>query len=575
MSDHFIKYLEDNFSGNSFISISEIKKLKRNWDAVEQFSDCDEEKLVVAAEKAEDEYRQRKRQRMNNQTDESNINQSDEELVAAAEKAEDEYIQRKIQRMDHQTHGLNINHSDGKMLGKTKRVYSCEQCGKQYSRMSNLNRHIKTHITNFTCNCRKTFNRIDCLNKHMKVCKTVRSTGNEERKFKCKHCDIPFDTYEQLFDHVSINHPLLQTGGKERLSISSDVTPIRKDVELITQDAESVRPRENTKNEEDKGGKQRKVHNSEKKRFSFKRKDRIKHKTSALGDSVQIVEIIPQGSEKYDILQFFSNAKESVRKELKERRDKMRNIKWYLSTNVQFKKDIEDGKEEKVSSHFRSTNYISLQEEEEEHDLNEAFQKMNQSLEEFVHKGSNRIVEDVLHMDVVIMEYLPLSGSSYIELPIKLRFRRGIVNVQNDDNKCFLWSVLAALHPVDRNPQDISQYRSYENQLNMKDIEFPVSLSKMTKFEKQNNISINVFGFEEGEIFPLYLSKLSNGHKEVDLLYLADDTNQHFCWIKNLDRFLRSTNKHNRHFYCRRCLYGFTKQNLLDAHRPYCNQFDF
>lgn len=42
-----------------------------------------------------------------------------------------------------------------------------------------------------------------------------------------------------------------------------------------------------------------------------------------------------------------------------------------------------------------------------------------------------------------------------------------------------------------------------------------------------------------------------------------------------MDRFLRSTNKHNRHFYCRRCLYGFTKQNLLDAHRPYCNQFDF
>jgi hypothetical protein len=83
---------------------------------------------------------------------------------------------------------------------------------------------------------------------------------------------------------------------------------------------------------------------------------------------------------------------------------------------------------------------------------------------------------------------------------------------------------------------------------------------------------VNVFGFDEGEMFPLYLSKLPNEYREVDLLYISNETNQHYCWIKNLNRFLKSINKHNSHYYCRRCLHGFIRKELLDAHRSYCDR---
>ncbi|CAG2255206.1 unnamed protein product [Mytilus edulis] len=207
-------------------------------------------------------------------------------------------------------------------------------------------------------------------------------------------------------------------------------------------------------------------------------------------------------------------------------------------------RNIVDGTKEKTTPHFRSKTYTSLENEDNDHNLNEAFQKMNGSLEEFIHKGSNSIVNKVLGLEVNTVKYSPISESSYMKLPSKLYSSHSITNITNEDRKCFLWSVLAALHPVERNPDCVSHYMKYEDSLNFTGIDFPVSLSKVEKFEKQNNLSINVFGWEDGEVFPLYMTKMSNGSNEIDLLYLSNDENSHYCWIKNLSRFLGHT--HNK-----------------------------
>jgi len=121
-----------------------------------------------------------------------------------------------------------------------------------------------------------------------------------------------------------------------------------------------------------------------------------------------------------------------------------------------------------------------------------------------------------MSLEVHTVQYSPIAGSSYMHLPQKIIFTRGIVNIKNADQKCFLWSVLAALHPTSHHPERIAHYKPYENELNMTGIEFPVTISKIEKFEKQNKISVNVFGYEEGEVFPLHLTKLCNDHKEVN-----------------------------------------------------------
>jgi hypothetical protein len=53
----------------------------------------------------------------------------------------------------------------------------------------------------------------------------------------------------------------------------------------------------------------------------------------------------------------------------------------------------------------------------------------------------------------------------------------------------------------------------------MTGLKYPVHPSNMTKFERQNGISVNVLGYENKELFPIYLTKLRNARHEVDLLY--------------------------------------------------------
>ena len=120
------------------------------------------------------------------------------------------------------------------------------------------------------------------------------------------------------------------------------------------------------------------------------------------------------------------------------------------------------------------------------------------------------------------------------------------------------------------------KYKRYEHELDMKNISYPVQIRDIEKFEKQNNISVNVFGYENDKVFPMYMTKIANGRKEVELLYIENDVTSHYCWIKNFSRLMRSqTNFSTKRFYCHRCLHGFTTKELLDQHTPSCEQFKF
>ena len=75
-----------------------------------------------------------------------------------------------------------------------------------------------------------------------------------------------------------------------------------------------------------------------------------------------------------------------------------------------------------------------------------------------------------------ISAYKPLGETSYKDLPIELRSpRKGLINIKNNDQKCFLWFHVRHINPVEDHPGRIKKTdRRIASNLNHDRIEFPV-----------------------------------------------------------------------------------------------------
>lgn len=220
-----------------------------------------------------------------------------------------------------------------------------------------------------------------------------------------------------------------------------------------------------------------------------------------------------------------------------------------------------------VQPHFRSRTYATLTKESfNNHDLNEAFQK-SQNVENYLKESSGWNIKHVINLKIHTIMYTPLSGSSYMDLPHSLRQSNCILNIRNIDNKCFNWSILASLYPVETEYNRVIT-KSIKKELNMQGIIYPVCVSKVDKFESQNiNVSVNMFTFENNEILPFKITNHNDRLHHINLLLLKNDRGSKYCLIKDLNMFLNHTKSNTgRHYFCPYCLHGFTQDGLLQNH---------
>ena len=83
----------------------------------------------------------------------------------------------------------------------------------------------------------------------------------------------------------------------------------------------------------------------------------------------------------------------------------------------------------------------------EKYHLNDCFNEIIFRLENWPSHGSGLIVDSILNQYLNISSYKPLSGSTHYKLPKELSHpRKGLINIQNDDNKCFLWCHVTYLY---------------------------------------------------------------------------------------------------------------------------------
>ena len=96
---------------------------------------------------------------------------------------------------------------------------------------------------------------------------------------------------------------------------------------------------------------------------------------------------------------------------------------------------------------------------------------------------------------------------------------------ENNDDKCFMWAVLSALHPAYKDACRVTKYKAFEGELNFNKIDFPVPPQQISRFEKQNDVSINLFMLSHtGKSYEATHCHLTAAKKEkhVNLLLIQD-----------------------------------------------------
>ena len=219
-------------------------------------------------------------------------------------------------------------------------------------------------------------------------------------------------------------------------------------------------------------------------------------------------------------------------------------------------------------------------------DLYEIYQEMIDEIEEEIQKveeaeGSGWVFLKVENLTLHTTIWNPLNASSYIELPQVLKNKHAIINMKNQDNKCFMWCVLRALNPKNKNAEIVDKdLKSKQDTINMEGINYPVDFRGVDRFESQNpDISISILGYSKEEsVYPLRISKytkckLKYGRKHnIVLLLIKQGENSHYCLVKNLSALLASqVNKHkSKLYFCLNCLCGYHKEDKLEIHKEYC-----
>ena len=246
-------------------------------------------------------------------------------------------------------------------------------------------------------------------------------------------------------------------------------------------------------------------------------------------------------------------------------------FKFVETLQVKFIKYSNDKKILK-NGYFNSTTDLIINETDIKLAIQASQQQILNKIAQWISEGSGWTILSIENHYINIVNYNPLKGSSYIELPQELRnSAKGLINMKNKDNECFRWCHIRHLNPQDKDPQRIKKTdKQYIKKLDYSSIEFPVTVKQINKIEKQNNISINLFGYEEKQKFPIYISK-EKYQDHMELLLITEGENKHYVLIKDFNKFMFNQTKHeHRKYFCMYCLQCFSREDVLTEHKNNC-----
>ena len=238
---------------------------------------------------------------------------------------------------------------------------------------------------------------------------------------------------------------------------------------------------------------------------------------------------------------------------------------------------------------IQSGQYIITMKEEVEEILDEIIDELSFSHQHFVENHAGFRVHTFIKSHVTIMRVNHSSCSTFRVLPKFLMNKRAIINVQNKDNRCFAYALLAALHPPSDHPYRPQSYDQFFALYSFDQIHYPVTFDQIPAIEDRVKVNINVFTFWDDEgrgRVPCLISNKSYP-KSIDLLWWSDnkDISQfqptesnggHYAWIKNFSALMGDIPTawcHTLH-WCKKCLCHFQSPAVFALHERFCRGLD-
>ena len=261
-----------------------------------------------------------------------------------------------------------------------------------------------------------------------------------------------------------------------------------------------------------------------------------------------------------NLLNHFTKTEVLVESHLKDLLKPMKGFKFIETLEVTFKKreyDPKTGESEYIykTAYFNSKAKTITDANEIGSELSISQQEVLNTIDIWVLEDSGWTIDKSDSNYINIVVYQPLHGSSYIDLPDKLKnSAKGLINIKNKDDECFRWCHIRRLNPQKKDPQRIKRDdKQYVDKLNYNGITFKVSQKQYQKIEKQNSIKINAF------------------KNQMNILLITEDEKKHYVLIKDFDKFMYNQSKHqHRKHFCLSCLQYFSSKDVLEKHTTTC-----
>src|SRR5277367_4535194 len=464
---------------------------------------------------------------------------------------------RRCKKTFNRRFNLDRHEKSCKVVPKPKVSTKCPKCQKTLSRSDHKNRHLRTckgkQAKIPQCDvCRRKFksektlanHKIRCVSKRFlcEICgdlsETLRALNFHKRvqhdiyAYPCDKCDSRFTAKAKLTQHCRYRHPI---GGavyecEECSRAFSSARFLNRHVSRMHREPspeDVVLP------------------------------PGFRSEAASFGHyMVKFVYEVDNPTEQTDVDAFFT----SIRPGLKELFGNAFNVLWQykflLSVHMELEKNVpipegSDTLPEPITDKgcYNSDPIVLTDTAFIDEKLDEAEAEINKRLDHYQQNGSSWNVTAIFRVDVHMVLYRPIRGGCTVKLDkfLESKKRAGAIrNIDSPDQKCFLYSVLAALHPDVEKPGDYKSYDPYLEEIDWE--EYPMSVESIPKFAKMNDIQIFLYGYENSTTFPLKITDNDEASQTVFLLMIKD---KHFLPILNFNSLIGFQGQHSHFcFYC-------------------------